>query len=59
MADGLVKEQGHPHDLLQDRDGIFTSLVADTGPASAAELRVRAKAAMKEKASGKRGGQKT
>ena len=38
MADGAVKELGHPHDLLQDPGGVFTSLVEDTGPASAAEL---------------------
>ena len=50
MADGMVEEFGHPHELLQNNEGIFTSLVDDTGPASAAELRARAEAAAKQAA---------
>jgi ATP-binding cassette, subfamily C (CFTR/MRP), member 1 len=39
MKDGRVCEFATPHQLLQDPDGAFTSLVEETGPANAALLR--------------------
>ena len=45
MEKGQAAEYGPPAKLLENKDGIFTSLVASTGTASAAELRSRAVAA--------------
>ena len=49
MDKGQVAEYGPPAELLQNKDGIFTDLVASTGAASEAELRHRAVAASSQK----------
>lgn len=43
MNGGEAVEFGHPHILLQDPDGYFTKMVAQTGPAMEANLRRVAK----------------
>jgi len=48
MDEGKVAEFGHPHQLLQIENGIFSSLVQDTGENSARELRARARRAFEE-----------
>jgi hypothetical protein len=35
----MLVESGEPHDLLQHSSGIFTSMVAQTGPSSSTHLR--------------------
>ena len=45
LNEGEVAEFNHPHLLLQNEDGIFSSLVKDTGETSATELLRRAKEA--------------
>lgn len=44
MDKGRVAEQGSPAQLLLNHDGLFSQLIANTGRASAAELRSRAAA---------------
>ncbi len=49
LNEGQVAEFDHPHVLLQNSDGVFTSLVEDTGQTSSNELFRRAKKAHDEK----------
>ena len=42
---GRVVEAGRPHDLLQNKDGPFSSMVEETGAENAAQLRAAAAAA--------------
>jgi hypothetical protein len=39
LDQGMLVESGEPHDLLQHSSGIFTSMVAQTGPSSSTHLR--------------------
>jgi ATP-binding cassette subfamily C (CFTR/MRP) protein 4 len=41
---GVIVECGHPAELLRNPLGMFSALVAQTGDASARELRIRAEA---------------
>lgn len=42
IGDGKLLEYGRPNELLQDPDGAFSLMVADTGPTTASELHQRA-----------------
>lgn len=39
LDQGLLVESGEPHDLLQQAGGIFSGMVAQTGPSSSLHLR--------------------
>jgi len=50
MERGCVMEFDEPHVLLQNPDGHFSTLVDQTGPTTAAQLRQKAKEASEERA---------
>jgi ABC-type multidrug transport system fused ATPase/permease subunit len=45
---GRVQEDGSPHELLSNPDGVFTSMVEALGPAKAAQLRSQAREAIRD-----------
>ncbi|XP_078614435.1 ATP-binding cassette sub-family C member 4-like [Branchiostoma floridae x Branchiostoma japonicum] len=49
LQEGRVQEMGEAHALLQDRDGVFTAMVDQSGKALAAELREAARQCYIEK----------
>ncbi|CAH1244774.1 ABCC4 [Branchiostoma lanceolatum] len=49
LQEGRVQEMGEAHALLQDRDGVFTAMVDQSGNTLAAELREAARRCYKEK----------
>ncbi|XP_066267631.1 ATP-binding cassette sub-family C member 4-like [Branchiostoma lanceolatum] len=49
LQEGRVQEMGEAHALLQDRDGVFTAMVDQSGTTLAAELREAARRCYTEK----------